>query len=120
MRRARQRRRGVAARDVDRRQHIGLRRQRLVDGEDRGQRLEVELRELRRAPRGVHIGGGDGEYRLPGEFDDIVREDRVVVLDRADVVDAGNIGRGDDGHDARHGVHVGQRRVRAGARARPD
>ena len=58
------------------------------------------------ALRAAFIGGGrDGEHRLAGEQHDAVGEDRIVVLDRADVVDAGNVGGGDHGDDARRGPH---------------
>ena len=71
MRRARQRRRGVAARHVHRRQHVRLRGQRVVDGQDRGQRLEVEpARASRRAARCCTSVRRHGEHRLPGELDD--------------------------------------------------
>ena len=53
--------------------------------------------ELRRAPRELDVGRGHGEHRLARELRRTSsREDRIVVLDRADVVHAGNVGGGDD------------------------
>ena len=108
VRRARDRGGRVAANEVRRRQHVRLGGQRLVDGQHRGQRLEVEAGEPRRGARGVGGRRGDGEHRLAGEQHDAVGEDRVVVLDRADVVDAGDVGGGDDGDDARRGADRGE------------
>ncbi len=50
-----------------------------------------------------------------------VGEDRIVVLDRADVVHAGNVGGDDDVDHARRGAHVGKvERPQAAVRHRTD
>ena len=101
--------------------------ERVVDGEDRGQRLEVELARACAARRAVlHVGrprprtpAGPRTRRV------LVREDRIVVLDRADVVDARNVGGGDHGDHARRGAHRGEVdaaqpcRARSGSRRAP-
>lgn len=70
------------------------------------QRLDVEAAQARGAPGGLDTRRRDREHRLPGELDAAVREDRVVAQDRADVVDAGDVGRHDHVDDARRCAHV--------------
>ena len=105
VRRARERGRRVAPHDMRGRQHPGLRGDGLVDGEDRRQRFEVEAGQLRRLARGIHGGGRDREHRLAGEQHDAIGQDRIVVLNRADVVDPRNIGGRDHRDDVRRGPH---------------
>jgi len=100
VRRARERGGGVAPRDMDRRQHERLRRHRVLDRQDRRQRLEVELGEPRRASGRLDARRRDREDRLAREVHDAVGEDRVVVEDGSDVVHAGNVGRDDRVDDA--------------------
>ena len=76
------------------------------------------LRELRRAARDAHVGGRDREHRLAGELDGLVREDRIVVLDRADVVHAGNVGGGDHRDHAGRRAHRGKVEAAQACRAR--
>ena len=105
VRRAHERRGGIAARHVHRRQHVRLRGHRFGDREDRRQRLEIEAGETCGAARGHDVDRCDGEDRLPGEFHEVVREDRIVVLDRAHVVDARNVLRADHRNHTRRLAH---------------
>jgi hypothetical protein len=77
MRRARQRGRRIAARDVGRRKHVRLGGHGVVDGQDRRQRLESSPASFA-APREAPVRRRHG--KLPGEFDDLARENRIVVL----------------------------------------
>ncbi len=99
---------GVAARHMDGRQHVGFGGQGRVDRENGRQGLDVEARQPCRAARSVHGGCRHGEHRLASELHDVGRENRIVVLDRPDVVFTRNVGRGDDVDDAGRGKHAGK------------
>ncbi len=100
----------VAARQVHRRQHVALGRVRFDRREQGRQGLDAQGR--LRAGRGeagrVARFGDDGEDRLADVVHDAVGEDRVVVDDRAAVVDAGDVVRGEHGHHAGHRLDARQ------------
>ena len=87
---------GVAPAHIDRRQHP----RRCLGGgfgaEDGRQRVDVYRCQAGRAAGLLVAVGGDGEEWLTVEHHQAVGENRVVVLHRATVVYAGNVGRHDD------------------------
>ena len=100
------RRRGhVAALRAYRRQHEGLLLQRLLDGDDRLERLVAHLRKPRRAARALDARRGDREERLAAKFDEVGCEERLIRQHRPDVVDARDVGGRDDGNDAGRAAH---------------
>ena len=92
---------GMAACDVHGRQHVRLRRQRIVDRKQCRQRRNDDVRQCCRPACSIDARGRDREHRLPGELDDTFSEDRIVALDRSDVVDTRYVGRRDQCDDTR-------------------
>ena len=94
----------IAAGDRLRRADIVLARDRLLDGQDCGQRLIGDGDELRRRARLVERRRRHRGHRLAGIGDAIGGEQRLVAADRRDVVLARDVRGGDDGDDARSGA----------------
>ena len=85
----------------------------------RGQRRDPRsLRAARRARAASTLVAATANIGWPANWTRSRGEDRVVVLDRAEVVGAGDVGRGDDGDDARGGADRARDRARRGGRAR--
>jgi hypothetical protein len=84
---------------------VALRGERLVDGDQRRFRLDLDHRQLRRPARRIAGRGGHGKHHLPMEFDRAVGKNRVVMGDRPDIVGAGDIRRGEHRDDARRRPH---------------
>jgi hypothetical protein len=84
---------------------------------NRRQRVVVDDDLARRAPRGVVRLGEHGEHRLADVLDEAVGENRIVMDDRAAIVDAGNVRRDDHGDDA-GGAAYGRQVHRADPRMR--
>ena len=115
----------VAARDDVRLVVVALGLDRGVEPEDGGERLGHDdgLRGGA-AARPLRLADDGGDH-LAVKRDLALREERLVVADRADVVHPGDIRRGDDVDHPRHGARGAQvdrdePRVRMGRRDRPD
>ena len=80
-------------------------RERVLDREDRLELAVLDLGQARGAARLLDRGGGDREDRLPGVFDDALGEQRIAREDRADVVAARHVRRGDHRDHARRRAH---------------
>ena len=85
--------------------HARAGHERVGDGDRRPLRLDVDLGETRGAASLVACAGDDGEQRLAVEHHVLVGEQRLVGEHRRDVVLAGNVGRGQNGDDARRRAH---------------
>jgi hypothetical protein len=72
--------------------------ERLLDGEDRRQRLDVDLDGVAGALEEGAIGVGEEDHRLLGVVDDVRGESRLVVEDEVDDVGPGDV-LGGDHHD---------------------
>ena len=94
-RRARQRFRRITAHQMHRRQYVRALVLGLLRREDRRQDFIVDACQPRRAPCRVVRIGEHREQRLPRVLDEAIGQDRVVVNDRAAIVDPWNI-RGDE------------------------
>ncbi len=81
--------------------HARAGHERVGNGDRRPLRLDVDLGETRRPAGLVACAGDDGEQRLAVEHHVLVSEQRLVGEHRRDVVLAGNIGRRQNGDDAR-------------------
>ena len=95
----------VAPLQRDRGNDKGLLRERVLDGEDRRQILVLDRVEPRGPACRANRLGDDQEDRLPDELHLGSGENGIVVEDRAEVVLARNVRRGEDRHDARRGAH---------------
>ena len=71
--------------------------ERLVDGEDRRQRLDADRARAAAPPRAAGDRVGEQDDRLFGMVDDVVGEVGLVVDDQRDPVVAGDVGGRDDG-----------------------
>ncbi len=91
-----------------RRRDVLLARDRVLDRQDRGQRLVLDLDQLRGGARLVERRGRDGGDRLALVFDHVGGEQRLVAADRRDVVLAGNVGGRDRRDDAGRGERAGE------------
>ena len=100
----------VAALQVHRRHDVLLQTVRLQRVEHRRQRLDRgDLRRQGcRAPRLAAGAGDDQEHRLAAPVHRTLGQDRVVVHDRAAVVDAGNVGGRQHRDHAGHRAHPRQ------------
>ncbi|KDB51037.1 hypothetical protein X805_33380 [Sphaerotilus natans subsp. natans DSM 6575] len=107
VRRGGDRGRGVAALQAHRRHDVLLQPVRLQRVEHRRQRLDRRdlRRQRRRAPRLAARAGHDQEHRLAAPVHRALGQDRVVVHDRAAVVDAGNVGGRQHRDHAGHRAH---------------
>jgi hypothetical protein len=103
VRRGLQRRIGIAAQDGRRRLDIGLLGERRLDIEDRLGRLDVELRALGAGARRIERMRHHHGQRLAGMFNLVLGEQRLLLAGTGDVVEAGNVARGE------HGDHAGRR-----------
>ena len=79
--------------------------ERIRDRDRRRSGLDVDLREPRRPARLVALARDDREQGLAVEQDLVEREQGLVGENRRDVVLAGNIGRRQNGDDARGAAH---------------
>ena len=97
---------GIAAPEfVGRQDVLGPLRQRILDGDRRRLLGDLDLRQPRGAARGIARLGHHGEDDLAMEQDFAVGENRIIAHGRAAVVDARNVGGGEDGDDARIFAH---------------
>ena len=74
--------------------------QRLLDGHHRLERLVLDARKAHGAARELYARRGDDEDRLAVVLDQLGCERRLVRQHGADVVRAGDVGRGEDRHHA--------------------
>jgi hypothetical protein len=106
MRRAFERLLELAAREPHRRQHVRLRGLGRLRGQDRRQFVVSDFGQARGAA-GLIVGFGDhDEDRLADVHHQSIGKNRIVVDDRAAVVDAGDIGGGEHGDHAGGGAHL--------------
>ena len=107
----------IAARQVHRRQHIGLRSVRGLRRQDGGQLFIVDDY-LAHCTTGVVMAVGDyREDRLSHIFDQTLGQNRIVVKDGAAIVGAGDVGFREDCHHTRcaaHGIEVDRANPRVG------
>src|SRR5262249_27236076 len=75
--------------------------ERLVQGEDGGQHLVVDVDEFDRPARGLRVPGGDGGG-LVAHVPHVLEGQRIQVGTEGTPLDLGGVGAGD------HGVHAGQ------------
>ena len=92
----------IAAHQMHRRQYVRLLLLGVLRRQDRRQDFIVDVRQARCTPRCVVRVGQHRKQRLARVLDDALGQDRVVVNDRATIVDSGNIG-GDE-----HVDHAGR------------
>ncbi len=104
MRREAKRRLHVAAAEIVIRQHARAAGEGVVNSKRRLGLGDVDLRELRRAPRRVARLGDDGEQGLAAIENLVGGEERLVLERRRDVVGAGNVGGRQHGDDAGRGA----------------
>jgi hypothetical protein len=90
---------------VDERRALG---QRVVEAEHRRQLVVLDIDQLDRLPSRVQVDGGDRGHRVADVADLVDGQDRLVAKHRAeprlDVRPGGEIGTGQDGHHAGHGL----------------
>jgi hypothetical protein len=101
-----------------RRLQVRARGHRVGNGEKCRQFLVVDARQLRRGSGSLQRLGRHGEQRLAPVLHEPVGEHRVVAHHGADVVDARNVGRGENGDHPRRGANGGEVHGRD-ARMRP-
>src|SRR5215207_500642 len=87
------------------RQHGFAALQRILDGDARGLGFDLHHRLLDGAARHVAVRRDDGEQGLTQKADVDVDEERIVAEGGRYVVLAGNVGRGENRHDARYGAY---------------